>query len=157
MTYDKSISVTQIQKGRFDSMLGVEQFNIPVGQGVYQTSTQQSNIPVNPNNDMERISIQPDEINGVSSGVPPIEPLVAAQSQVGTQVFMEDILRQNLGNFVVISVSFNNVMQEFRGEIVEVGTNFVSVEDTRLGSRAIVPTLFINYVLVPINRGNSTT
>ncbi|WP_174613731.1 spore coat protein GerQ [Virgibacillus ihumii] len=87
--------------------------------------------------------------NGMG-GYPPVNlPPSAEQSPTQNQQFIVDALRRHTGDFVRVSMSFNNTDREFKGTVQDVGMDHVTLEDERLNSRVILPLIFVNYIEIP--------
>lgn len=73
------------------------------------------------------------------------------------QDFFRDALERNMGNFVVVNVSFHGNERQIPGVVVQVGMDFVVLDRPNLLVRSIVPTLFITFVQETLLTPNEVT
>lgn len=128
MIQDQNQTVPWLQGGQFAPSSSVQRPGAPVSQKNPGTGPQQPVIPIS---------------TGENPLMPPPEPL-------GLQASVTDVLHEGIGRFVLITAQLGTVQREFEGVITDVGRDFITLVNDRLGTLVILPTIFIQFGTVPV-------
>lgn len=128
MEQDQNQTMPWLQGGQFAPRSSVPRFDPPVSQQTPVTDPEQRVIPI------------------PTGETPPMLPT----NPLGTEAFMIDVLDSNIGRFVLVTAQLGTVQREFEGVITDVGRDFTTIVNSRLGLLVVLPTIFILFVTVPV-------